>query len=105
MFENNQPSVAVLLPCFNEEVTIGKVVRDFKAALPGAAVYVYDNNSTDGTGDIAREFFNTDELVRLLDEHKAGADRSRKIWIVYMFLMWYKIYFVDRTVPKKPEAR
>lgn len=57
------------------------------------------------TGDIAREFFNTDELVRLLDEHKAGADRSRKIWIVYMFLMWYKIYFVDRTVPKKPEAR
>ena len=57
------------------------------------------------TGDIAREFFNTDELVRLLDEHKAGADRSRKIWIVFMFLMWYKIYFVDRTVPKKPEAR
>ena len=57
------------------------------------------------TGDIAREFFNTDELVRLLDEHKAGADRSRKIWIVYMFLMWYKIYFVDRTVPEKPEAR
>lgn len=51
------------------------------------------------TGDIAREFFNTDELVRILDEHKAGADRSRKIWIVYMFLMWYKIYFVDRTAP------
>ena len=57
------------------------------------------------TGDIARKFFNTDELIRLLDEHKAGADRSRKIWIVYMFLMWYKIYFVDRTVPEKPEAR
>ena len=47
MFENNQPSIAVLLPCFNEEVTIGKVVRDFKAALPDATVYVYDNNSTD----------------------------------------------------------
>lgn len=53
MFENNQPSVAALLPCFNEEVTIGKVVRDFKAALPGAAVYVYDNNSTDRTAEIA----------------------------------------------------
>ena len=53
MFENNQPSVAVLLPCFNEEVTIGKVVRDFKAALPGATVYVYDNNSTDRTAEIA----------------------------------------------------
>ena len=34
-----------------------------------------------------------------------GADRSRKIWIVYMFLMWYKIYFVDKTVPEKPQAR
>ena len=55
-------------------------------------------------GDIARQFFNVDELMKLLDEHKAGADRSRKIWIVYMFLMWYKIYFVDRTVPEKPAA-
>ena len=53
MFENNQPSVAVLLPCFNEEVTIGKVVRDFKAALPDATVYVYDNDSTDRTAEIA----------------------------------------------------
>ena len=53
MFENNLPSVAVLLPCFNEEVTIGKVVRDVNAALPGAAVYVYDNNSTDRTAEIA----------------------------------------------------
>lgn len=53
MFENKSASVAVLLPCFNEEVTIGKVVRDFKAALPGAAVYVYDNNSTDRTAEIA----------------------------------------------------
>lgn len=53
MFENNQPSVAVLLPCFNEEITIGKVVRDFKAALPDATVFVYDNNSTDRTAEIA----------------------------------------------------
>ena len=43
--------------------------------------------------DLAAEFFNTDELVRILDEHKAGADRSRKIWIIYMFLTWYRIYF------------
>ena len=56
------------------------------------------------TGDIAQQFFNTDELVRLLDEHRHKIDRSRKIWIVYMFLMWYKIYFVDKTVPKKPAA-
>ena len=45
--ENQSPTVAVLLPCYNEEVTIGKVVRDFKASLPQADIYVYDNNSTD----------------------------------------------------------
>ncbi|PJM78650.1 glycosyl transferase [Bifidobacterium scaligerum] len=47
------PTIAVLLPCYNEEVTIGKVVRDFKAALPDAIIYVYDNNSTDRTAEIA----------------------------------------------------
>lgn len=45
------------------------------------------------TSPEAQEFFNTDELLRLLDEHKAGADNSRKIWICFMFLMWYHIYF------------
>lgn len=47
-------SVAVLVPCYNEEKTIAKVVRDFQAALPGAVVYVYDNNSKDRTADEAR---------------------------------------------------
>ncbi|KFI93905.1 wcaa3 [Bifidobacterium saguini DSM 23967] len=51
--ETKNPTVAVLLPCYNEEVTIGKVVRDFKAALPNATIYVYDNNSTDRTAEIA----------------------------------------------------
>ena len=46
--------VAVLVPCFNEEATIGKVVADFRAALPEAAIYVYDNNSADRTGEVAR---------------------------------------------------
>ena len=46
--------IAVLIPCYNEAATIEKVVRDFRAALPEAAVYVYDNNSTDGTGELAR---------------------------------------------------
>lgn len=46
--------VAVLIPCYNEAVTIGKVIDDFKRELPGADVYVYDNNSSDGTADIAR---------------------------------------------------
>ncbi len=46
--------VAVLVPCFNEEVAIAKVVGDFRAALPDAAIYVYDNNSTDRTAEVAR---------------------------------------------------
>lgn len=50
---NNDTSIAVLLPCYNEEVTIGKVVRDFKNSLPDATIYVYDNNSTDRTAEIA----------------------------------------------------
>lgn len=49
------PRVAVLIPCFNEAVAIPRVVADFRAALPGATIYVYDNNSTDGTVAAARE--------------------------------------------------
>jgi glycosyltransferase involved in cell wall biosynthesis len=45
--------VAVLVPCYNEEVAIGKVVADFRAALPDAAIYVYDNNSRDRTVEVA----------------------------------------------------
>ena len=47
--------IAVLIPCYNESLTIGKVVRDFKHVLPEAVIYVYDNNSTDHTDDLARE--------------------------------------------------
>ena len=45
--------IAVLVPCYNEEAAIGKVVADFRAALPDAAIYVYDNNSTDRTVEAA----------------------------------------------------
>lgn len=45
--------VAVLVPCYNEEVAIGRVVRDFRQALPAAQVHVYDNNSKDGTKAVA----------------------------------------------------
>lgn len=47
--------IAVLIPCYNEAQTIRKVVTDAKSALPEATVYVYDNNSTDNTGEIARK--------------------------------------------------
>ncbi len=45
--------IAVLVPCYNEEVSIAKVVGDFRAALPNATVYVYDNNSSDRTAEVA----------------------------------------------------
>ncbi len=48
--------VAVLIPCYNESKTIAKVIKDFKEVLPeDSVIYVYDNNSSDGTADIARE--------------------------------------------------
>ena len=47
--------IAILIPCYNESQTIAKVVRDYRQALPDAEIYVYDNNSSDGTDEIARE--------------------------------------------------
>jgi len=46
--------VAVLLPCYNEAAAIGGTIAQFAAALPGAAIYVFDNNSTDGSAEVAR---------------------------------------------------
>lgn len=47
--------IAVLLPCYNESLTVAKVIKDYKKAFPTADIYVYDNNSTDGTDEIARK--------------------------------------------------
>lgn len=47
--------IAILIPCYNESATIAKVVADYKKALPEAVIYVYDNNSTDGTAEIASQ--------------------------------------------------
>jgi glycosyltransferase involved in cell wall biosynthesis len=51
----DSPKIAVLLPCYNEEAAIGATVAGFRAALPGATVYVYDNNSRDRTREVAAE--------------------------------------------------
>ena len=53
--DKEMDKIAVLIPCYNEEKTIGKVVRDAKAALPEATIYVYNNNSKDRTAEIAKE--------------------------------------------------
>lgn len=59
--------VAVLIPCYNESKTIEKVITDFKRVLPEAKIYVYDNNSSDGTAEIAK---NAGAIVRY--EHMQG---------------------------------
>ncbi|NCB53276.1 MAG: glycosyltransferase, partial [Clostridia bacterium] len=59
--------IAVLIPCYNESMTIKKVVQDFKEVLPEADIYVYDNNSKDGTDVLARE---AGAIVRY--EHRQG---------------------------------
>lgn len=51
----DQPRIAVLVPCFNEEAAIATVVADFRKALPSATIYVYDNNSSDRTVAVARD--------------------------------------------------
>jgi glycosyltransferase involved in cell wall biosynthesis len=53
--DQSQLRIAILLPCFNEEAAIGQTVAAFRAALPGASVYVYDNNSADRTRAVAAE--------------------------------------------------
>lgn len=62
-----EEKIAVLIPCYNEARTIEKVVKDFRAALPEAEIYVYDNNSTDGSGELARA---AGAIVR--NEYKQG---------------------------------
>ena len=47
--------VAILVPCYNEDRAIAKVVADFSAAVPDATIYVYDNNSTDNTAEVAKQ--------------------------------------------------
>ena len=53
--EKGNKKIAVLVPCYNEAKTVEKVVKDYKKALPNADIYVYDNNSTDGTDKIAKK--------------------------------------------------
>lgn len=63
------PKVAVLLPCYNEALTIEKVVRDFRAELPEAEIWVYDNNSTDNSAELAK---NAGALVRHVRQQGKG---------------------------------
>ena len=60
----------------------------------------YETVKSSFTSDTAEQFFHTDLLMKLLDDHKNGkADNSRKIWTVYMFLVWYHVYFESDEIP------
>jgi glycosyltransferase involved in cell wall biosynthesis len=78
--------IAVLIPCWNEAVAIGNVVGGFRAALPGAAIYVYDNNSTDGTAQVARAAGAVVRLERLQGKgnviRRAFADVEADIYVL-----------------------
>lgn len=52
---STSPTIAALVPCYNEELSIASVVRDLRAAVPEMTIYVYDNSSTDRTSEVARE--------------------------------------------------
>ena len=69
--------IAVLIPCFNEALTIRKVVEDFRAALPQAAIYVYDNASTDGT-KIIRSVFRFRRPSHASQEAKKVSDKRKQ---------------------------
>ena len=86
--------IAVLIPCYNEGETIEKVVTDFKKALPQAVIYVYDNNSTDGTDEIARK---AGAVVRY--EHQQGKGNVVRWMFQEIDARCYLIVDGDDTYP------
>jgi len=67
-------TIAILIPCYNEELSIAKVINDFKSELPNADIYVYDNNSTDNTAQISKD--NGATVVSVLKIGKGNVVRS-----------------------------
>ena len=89
--------IAVLIPCYNESKTIKKVVEDFKRVLPEATIYVYDNNSTDGTDEIARA---AGAVVRY--EHQQGKGNVIRRMFREIDAHCYVMTDGDDTYPVEP---
>ena len=88
--------IAVLIPCYNESKTVKKVVEDFKKELPEATVYVYDNNSTDGTDEIAKK---AGAIVRY--ERKQGKGNVIRTMFREIDAQCYILVDGDDTYPAK----
>lgn len=89
--------IAVLIPCYNEAKTIKKVVEDFKKTVPEAVIYVYDNNSTDGTASAARE---AGAVVRY--EYKQGKGNVIRRMFREIDAQCYIMTDGDDTYPVEP---
>ena len=92
-------NIAVLVPCYNESMTIAKVVADFKQELPEAKIYVYDNNSTDGTYDIALK---AGAIVR--HEYRQGKGNVVRSMFAEINADCYLLVDGDDTYPAKHAA-
>ena len=91
---------AVLIPCYNEAQTIEKVIRDFRAVLPDADIYVYDNNSTDGSDKIAE---NAGAIVRY--EYKQGKGKVLRSMFSDIEADCYIMVDADDTYPAEDAAK
>ena len=91
------PRVAVLIPCFNEALTIRSVVLEYRSRLPHAEIYVYDNNSTDGTAEIAEK---AGAIVR--SEHQQGKGFVVRRMFREIEADVYLLVDGDRTYPADP---
>ena len=91
-------TIAVLLPCYNESLTVAKVIKDYKKAFPNADIYVYDNNSTDGTDEIARK---AGAIVRY--EYKQGKGNVIRSMFRQIDADCYIMADGDDTNPPEPK--
>ena len=92
--------IAVLIPCYNESKTVEKVVTDFRRVLPDATVYVYDNNSTDGTAELAAR---AGAVVR--HEYQQGKGNVMRRMFREIDRSEERIFSLTATTPIRPRPR
>lgn len=91
---NAPPTIAILIPCHNEEITIGKVIRDFQAQLPDAALYVFENRCSDRTAAIAAE-----NGARVIPEPRQGKGYVLESMLNMVDADYYVLVDGDDTYP------